>query len=90
VLRIAERAVEIPREFGVTRIETAVNYRRVRIGERDVLLPVAATEIILDSTGALRRNETAFTRCREFRSDSQIRFDEPLRESGSPNPDRKK
>ena len=75
LIRIEERAVDIPDSLGVEDTSTSVTYARTRIGSSDVLLPRKAEILVTNTTGWRGRNEIEFTGCREYVAESVIRFD---------------
>ena len=58
------------------RVEHTMNYRRVKIGSGDFLLPEVSTMDGLYRTGAESVNETRYSNCREYVGESSIRFDD--------------
>jgi hypothetical protein len=76
IVRVEESAVDIPIFLGITQETTVVDYRRVKIGASDALLPVRAELTIAHSNGHRSRNVTEFMRCRQYGSESTIHFDD--------------
>jgi hypothetical protein len=77
LLRMEIRAIDIPAALGIERSVTRIDYARVHIGESAVLLPQSARVVLNLFTGDARRNDIEFSHCREYRTDSSIRFDMP-------------
>ncbi|MBZ5623727.1 MAG: hypothetical protein LAQ69_34260 [Acidobacteriia bacterium] len=75
LLRVVERAVDIPPGLDILDSTTTVTYARMRIAASDVLLPRWAEMVITNTNGWRGRNEIEFTGCREYVADSVIRFD---------------
>ena len=75
LLRVEERAVDIPPYLDVRDAATTVTYAKTRIGASDVLLPRRAELVITNMNGLRRRNAIEFTGCREYVADSVIHFD---------------
>jgi len=59
------------------RVVDTMDYATVKIGTGDFMLPEVSTMDVLYSTGDEARNETHFSRCREYVGESTIRFDDP-------------
>jgi hypothetical protein len=85
LLRLTEKATGIPVELGMLDIGTTIDYARVKIGASEMLLPKTAEQIVTNLTGLQNRNDTAFSDCREFTSDSLIHFELPA--PGAPKKD---
>jgi hypothetical protein len=60
-----------------------MTYRRVAVGELDVLLPATTRQHFLLRNGAESENTSAFSSCREYRGESTLTF---LSESASESP----
>jgi hypothetical protein len=75
--RLEFHAVEIPPELLYADISTTIDYDRVRIGERDVLLPRAADMRTIDVDGEENRNRIEFTDCQGFHAESTLVFGAP-------------
>lgn len=72
--RLEFHAEEIPPELLYADIFTAIDYGRVRIGERDVLLPRAADMRTTGVDGEENLNHIEFTHCQGFRAESTLVF----------------
>ena len=72
--RLEFHAEEIPPELLYADIFTAIDYGRVRIGERDILLPQTADVRTTDVDGEESRNLIEFTHCQGFHAESTLVF----------------
>lgn len=77
LLRIESRAVDIPFGFPIADVTTTITYATVRIGSSDVILPETADTLIAEAVGGQQRNVIKFSGCREYGSESTIRFETP-------------
>lgn len=79
LLRIEAHAVDIPPIVGMRDITDIIDYAKVSIGNSLLLLPQRADTLIANLDGTQHRNVTEFSGCREYSSESVIRFgpDEP-------------
>jgi len=59
------------------RVVDTMDYKTVKIGSGEFILPEVSTMDVLYSTGDEARNETTFSGCREYVGESTIRFDDP-------------
>ena len=78
VLRIEMQAREIPTEFPLDTVESAVDYDFVRLGENEFLLPVHAENLSCER-GSLEcsRNTLDFRNCHKFTGETNIIFGNP-------------
>jgi hypothetical protein len=74
-IRLESRAIEIPANLPVEETGTGVRYARMRISERDVLVPQQAELHMVRTKGEETLNRTEFTHCRAFSAQSDVRFD---------------
>ena len=72
--RLEYHADEIPTDLRYADIFTAIDYDRVRIGDRDVLLPEAADVRTTQVDGEEKWNHIEFTHCQGFQTESTLRF----------------
>ena len=72
--RLEFHAEEIPPELLYADIFTAIDYGRVRIGERDILLPRAADMRTTGVDGGENLNHIEFTHCQGFHAESTLVF----------------
>src|SRR5262249_40405716 len=75
LLSVEARAVDIPFSLGILDLTNRIEYQRVPLGTSEVLLPKHAQTLIKNFDGTQKRNEMAFSGCREYKSESTIRFD---------------
>jgi hypothetical protein len=73
VLRLTQRAMEIPENFPIQAAETILDYDYREIGERRYLLPVKA-QMDMTSDGTRTRNETEFRNYQKYSADAVITF----------------
>jgi hypothetical protein len=74
LLRIEEHALDIPYSIGMREISNTIDYAKLPIGESLQLLPRTAETLVTESDGSQNRNITEFSNCREYSSQSLIRF----------------
>lgn len=77
LLRIVQHAADLPEDLQMAAVTTTIDYGRTRIGASNPLLARSADVIVVETNGRQERNVTEFSNCREFGSESVIRFDEP-------------
>jgi hypothetical protein len=77
LLRLEIRTRDLPPRFPIASAESRIDYARVHIGARDVLLPQTAQLTLVQISGGSSRNVTEFSGCRQFTGDSTISFAEP-------------
>lgn len=77
LIRLEERAVDIPPQLGMTDIVTTIDFERMKIGNSDVLLPSRAEMSLTEMSGRVIRNVTEFAGCRQYGSESVIHFEAP-------------
>ncbi len=81
---------DLPEELGMCDAATTMEFHRVRIGAREYLLP-SVVRLHYLGIGTTAENETVYSDCREYRSESSIRFDTApatdLRAEGEPKSD---
>lgn len=75
VLRLEISADEIPPGLPVQSAEVAIEYGRVRIGSADILAPQQAELRLTLADGGQSRNLMEFSQCRQYHTESSIRFD---------------
>ncbi len=75
LVRLRVVADEIPAELGLVEAVDTMEYGRREIGSGGFLLPNASRLDMLSITGGLRRNESAFSLCRQYVGESSISFD---------------
>ena len=76
ILRIEMQTYRMPKEFTFDKVESAVDYDYVRLGERQFLLPVhAETLTCVRGTSNCSRNVIDFRNYRKYSGESTITFD---------------
>jgi hypothetical protein len=76
VLRIEMQASTVPKEFPLDKVESAVDYEYVRLGEHRFLLPVhAETLMCVRGTSDCSRNVIDFRNYRKYVGESTITFE---------------
>ena len=73
--RFTVEAAPLPPSTSMCRLESALDYRRVRIGDGDVLLPRQGRLTIVMASARETGNVTTFGECREYQAESAMRFD---------------
>jgi hypothetical protein len=77
VLRIEQRAIDMPRTFAYDKVESILVYGYVNIDGRSSLLPVQSENTgCLAGTNQCDRNVIEFRNYRKFTADSNIKFDQ--------------
>lgn len=76
VLRIEMETYRMPKEFPLDKVESAVDYEYVRLGEHQFLLPVHAETLnCVRGTSDCSRNVIDFRNYRKYTGESTITFD---------------
>jgi hypothetical protein len=76
ILRIEIQTDRMPKEFPFDKVESAVDYEYVRLGEQQFLLPVhAETLTCVRGTSNCSRNVIDFRNYRKYAGESTITFD---------------
>jgi hypothetical protein len=63
---------------GICRVQHVMRYSRVKIGSGDFLLPEVSTMSALYRSGGESLNDTRYSDCREYVTESSIRFDDDV------------
>ncbi|HLK67244.1 MAG TPA: hypothetical protein VKU19_27605 [Bryobacteraceae bacterium] len=66
-----------PPGFGLKKVERLLQYARVSVGTPELLLPLRAVLIATFRNNDIQQNEVRFQGCRQYGSESVIRFDAP-------------
>jgi hypothetical protein len=74
--QLTTRSAPVLEDSGYCQVLDEVDYGRLRIGSRDVLLPRAARSWAVASDGLEMANEDSYSSCREYVGESTIRFDD--------------
>jgi hypothetical protein len=77
LVRMTVRTTQLPPGAAFTQAGATLDYRHVRIGASDVLLPRQSQLEILQEGGRETQNTVAFSDCREYRAESEIVFGAP-------------
>jgi hypothetical protein len=75
LIRLDVQAYDLPPQLGIAQADTSIQYARAAIGERLALLPVKAMLSVVASDGVEDLNRARLSGCREYRVDSEVRFD---------------
>jgi hypothetical protein len=75
--RLTIRADQVPAATSICRIDAAMDYQRVRIGDGDVLLPRQSELDIALQSRRETNNIATFSDCREYQAESALVFDAP-------------
>lgn len=78
LIRIDEHVVDVPPQVGMSASSSTVGYARMQIGSSSVLLPQSAELVVVNLDGTEMRNEIKFSGCREYGSESTVRFGDPV------------
>lgn len=76
LLRLEVTADDLPPGLGLKNVFDSIDYRRLRVGDSDFLLPVSSGVQTVYYTGGVTRNRTQFSGCRQFVGESAISFGE--------------
>lgn len=77
VVRMDSHATDFLPGFPLKEAVSTVEYARVHIGERDVLLPVHGELKTVNQRGDENRNQTEYSNCRQYAGQSTISFGAP-------------
>jgi hypothetical protein len=84
LLRLESNAEEFPPGLPVAAVKIATDYARVRVGRHELLLPQRTELILTDITLGQSRNLVEFSHCREFTTETAMRFDSPAPREAEP------
>jgi hypothetical protein len=74
LIRIEDRAVDVPAIVGMSSLGFTVEYARMQMGSSSLLLPRSAEQMVTELRGRELRNQIQFSQCREYGSESTVRF----------------
>jgi hypothetical protein len=74
--RLDLRTDQLPEDTGMCEAGTSLEYQHIRIGDGDFLLPRQSELRIVQTDARETMNVTTFSSCREYHTESTIRFDE--------------
>ena len=86
LLRLEVKGDHLPYSLRLVEAVIATDYTRVRLGETDALLPKQSEMTLKHFSGFASHDLIEFSACREYRSQSTIRFDEPATAPEAPKP----
>jgi hypothetical protein len=86
LVRMETHAADFVTGFPLKSVLSTVTYGRVRIGDRDVLLPRNAELKTVTTEGTESRNLTEYSGCRQYAGQSSISFGAPPEPSPEPPP----
>jgi hypothetical protein len=81
--RLTVRTVDPPAGAAFCQAASTLDYRRVHIGDSDLLLPRQAELQIELKHGPETHNITTFSQCREYQAESEIVFDQSANAAGA-------
>jgi hypothetical protein len=85
ILRMELELDGIPDSFAVRASVTTIDYQKSRIGQSDFLLPSRVQrDVHYSALGSLSENISTFTGCRQYETQSALRFDEPAASDTAP------
>lgn len=70
------RTAELPEATGTCQSISNLDYQRVEIGDRELLLPEKTEQRFISRNGRETVNGTTFSSCREYSSESTVKFDQ--------------
>jgi hypothetical protein len=76
LLRLEIAAQDIPPGLGAAAITERLDYSRVRVRSRDLLLPKSVETSVIKFSGAESRNRMRFSHCRAFEGEAELKFSE--------------
>jgi hypothetical protein len=77
VLRLEVTADDIPPDLAVESVANVIEYRRIRIGDSDFVLPHAGDLTLDGAAGNESRTRTTFSSCRQYSGESVLSFADP-------------
>jgi hypothetical protein len=73
-IRLTIRTEELPHATESCQTMAELDYTRVKLGQRELLLPQRTTQRFVAPTGQETENTTTFSNCREYSTESTINF----------------
>jgi len=83
VRRLTMDANEMPPEAGGCEAITTVEYRAVKVGAGEFVLPVRSSMRMVKTDGTETRTTAVYSGCREYHGEASIRFDDTAAPSGA-------
>jgi len=77
LVRLDVHADDIPARLRLSAVDLTIEYRRMKIGRSEFLLPFSAVTTLVHTRGDTSRNVTRFSDCRQYGTESFLSFDEP-------------
>jgi hypothetical protein len=77
LLHLEIDASEIEAGFPMSAAHTSIEYAKVHLGSRFVLVPQSTTLLVTESDGSQYRNQGQFSQCHEYGAEAAISFDDP-------------
>lgn len=77
LLRLETIAHDIPPDLPVTSIRETLDYARMRVRGRELLLPQSVETSVTNQNGVETRNRIEFSHCREFNGVAELSFNNP-------------
>ena len=75
IARLEVHSDGLPPNFPISQVDTMIDYARVRIGAREVLLPQSALTITTEGfSGKRSQNYTEFSHCRQYVTQSEVKY----------------
>ncbi len=82
LMRVAIRTSELPAETGACYFSTTLDYARIRLKDRDFLLPSLSVLRVFSHDGSVAENHTLYSSCHEFLGESTLSFAPPVNVPG--------
>jgi hypothetical protein len=86
LVRVELQVKQIPKYVGLRYIEETMHYEVMHIGSEPILLPRKSELGVTDDAGSYGLNMVELQQCREFKSDSVVKYGSPV--EGSANRER--
>lgn len=86
LLRLQSNARDIPPDLLIASITNTLDYARVEMRSKDLLLPQSVELLVTDLKGTETRNRIEFSQCREFAGTARLAFDQPAEAVPPPAP----
>ena len=77
VVRMDIVADEIPIQLELAEAHTIIDFGNVKIGDNEYRLPTGAVDVLTRFTGLEQRNDSRFTGCRSYQTQSKLSFGDP-------------
>jgi hypothetical protein len=75
LLRMEVVIEDVPRVLEMARATTVIDYQKAHIGDGDFLLPAKVDRTVESTDSSVRKNESTFTSCKQYGTESVLRFD---------------